>query len=118
MTAPTTPDASTRTPRAAFRAWKRVPAGRWRGKWVLVAVGATEREASDRLHDALTDPRDFPDGWLRYRIVESDQFPGTRASRMRRAIKCLGRSFGIRVEGFADERPDGSLADVEAQEPG
>lgn len=52
MTAPTT-DASTRTPRAAFRAWKRVPDGRWKGKWILVALGATERQASDRLYDAL-----------------------------------------------------------------
>jgi hypothetical protein len=66
--------------------------------------------------DRPDDPNDFPDGWLRYRILpESNQFPGTKVSRMRRALKALGRAYGIRVEGFS---PPEAEAKAKAAEQG
>jgi hypothetical protein len=57
------------------------------------------------------DDRDFPDGWLRYRILpESDRCPGSKTARMRRALKGLLRGYGIVVEGFSPPPEDAGEA--------
>jgi hypothetical protein len=57
---------------------------------------------------------EFPDYWIRIRVLpESNQFPGSKVARVRRALKALGRAYGIRVKKFSDERRGDAGTDVD-----